>query len=262
MGALSITGSPAKRDPFEPLPGPVSFVPYGDAQALSAAVSERTAAVFLEPVLGEGGVVVPPAGYLAAARKICDESGVLLVVDEVQSGIGRTGAWFASLASGVVPDVMTLAKGLAGGFPLGACIGFGAAGELFAPGDHGSTFGGNPVSCAVALAVINTIESDDLLDNVTTVGDHWQERFDQVQHDLLIGSRGVGLWRALLMARPLARRFEVVARQQGFLVNAVAPDVIRLAPPLNLTMAQADEFADALVGLLDRTLEAEASDAR
>ncbi|MGV1035640.1 MAG: acetylornithine transaminase [Candidatus Nanopelagicales bacterium] len=262
MGALSVTGSQAKRDPFEPLPGPVSFVAYGDEEALSAAVTERTAAVFLEPVLGEGGIVVPPEGYLGAARRICDRSGALLVVDEVQSGMGRTGGWFASLNAGVVPDVLTLAKGLAGGFPLGACIGFGAAGELFAPGDHGSTFGGNPVSCAVALAVIDTIESEQILDNVTAVGDHWRERFEQVQHDLLLGTRGVGLWRALLLAQPAARSFETVARQAGFLVNAVAPDVIRLAPPLNLTLAQADQFADALTDLLDRTRELEVSDAR
>lgn len=261
MGALSITGSPAKRDPFEPLPGPVNFVPYGDEGALSAAVTERTAAVFLEPVLGEGGVVVPPEGYLAAARRICDRSGALLVVDEVQSGMGRTGTWFASLSEGVVPDVLTLAKGLAGGFPLGACIGFGAAGDLFAPGEHGSTFGGNPVSCAVALAVIDTIETEQLLDNVTAVGRHWQERFSQVEHDLLLGTRGVGLWRALLLAGPVARSFEIAARHGGFLVNAVAPDVIRLAPPLNLTITQADAFVDALPGLLDRTREAEVSNA-
>ncbi|MEI6623840.1 MAG: acetylornithine transaminase, partial [Actinomycetes bacterium] len=151
MGALSITGSPAKRWPFEPLPGPVTFVPYGDEHALNAAVTDATAAVFLEPVQGEGGVIPAPEGYLAAARAACDRAGALLVIDEVQSGIGRTGAMFASLGQGIVPDVMTLAKGLAGGLPLGACIGFGPAADLFVPGDHGSTFGGNPVSCAAAL---------------------------------------------------------------------------------------------------------------
>ncbi|MGH8920803.1 MAG: acetylornithine transaminase, partial [Actinomycetes bacterium] len=157
LGALAITGNAAKREPFEPLPGPVTFVDYGDADGLRAAVGPQTAALFIEPTLGEGGVVPPPAGYLQLARELCDASGALLVVDEVQSGIGRTGHWFASLAEGVRPDVVTLAKGLAGGLPIGACIGIGAAGELFAPGDHGSTFGGNQVSCAAALAVIDTI---------------------------------------------------------------------------------------------------------
>src|SRR5699024_10815217 len=132
--------------------GPVRFVDYGDTDQLRGAITDRTAAVFLEPTLGEGGVVPPPPGYLAAARRRCDETGALFVVDEIQSGIGRAGHWFASLAEGVRPDVITLAKGLGGGLPIGACIGVGAAGALFAPGDHGSPFGGNPVACAAALA--------------------------------------------------------------------------------------------------------------
>jgi len=251
MGALSITGSLAKREPFEPLPGPVTFVPYGDVDALKAAISDRTAAVFLEPVLGEGGVIPAPEGYLAAARAVCDAVGALLVIDEVQSGIGRTGHWFASIAAGVRPDVITLAKGLAGGMPLGACIGLGEAGSLFAAGDHGSTFGGNPVSCAAALAVLDVIEQEDLLTNVKSVGQHWEQRFTAIDHPMLMGSRGVGLWRALELAAPIAKAVEIAARDKGFLVNAVAPDAIRLAPPLNLTIAEADEFADALPSILD-----------
>lgn len=251
MGALSITGSPAKREPFEPLPGPVKFVPYGDSEALTAALSDRTAAVFLEPILGEGGVIPAPAGYLAAARVACDAVGALLIVDEVQSGIGRTGRWFASLSQGVLPDIITLAKGLAGGLPLGACLAFGDAGDLFIPGDHGSTFGGNPVSCAAALAVLDTIRDDDLLTNVRVVGEHWTARFDAIDHPLLVGSRGTGLLQALILSEPVAKDFELVAREHGFLVNAVAPDAIRLAPPLNLTREQADRFADDLVNLLD-----------
>lgn len=250
MGALSITGSAAKRDPFVPLPGPVSFVPYGDVEALRAAVSPSTAAVFLEPVLGEGGVVPAPAGYLAAARTICDESGALLVIDEVQSGIGRSGTWFMSIDSGVVPDVLTLAKGLAGGLPLGACLAFGDAASLFRPGDHGSTFGGNPVSCAAAMAVLDTIRDQDLLLNVKRVGDHWASRFDGIDHPNLAGYRGVGLWRALELRGVTAAAVQQAARDEGFLVNAVAPDAIRLAPPLTLTIAEADEFADALPGIL------------
>ena len=170
LGALAITGNPAKREPFEPLPGPVTFVDYGDVQALRAAVDSSVAAVFLEPTQGEAGVVPPPPGYLAAAREICDAAGALLVLDEVQSGIGRTGHWFASLAAGVVPDIMTLAKGLGGGLPMGACIGFGKAAGLFTPGAHGSTFGGNPVCCAAALAVLETIEEHDLLARVRRCG--------------------------------------------------------------------------------------------
>ncbi|MFN2561851.1 MAG: acetylornithine transaminase, partial [Jatrophihabitans sp.] len=172
LGALAATGNPAKRTPFEPLPGPVTFVDYGDVDALGAAVGHRTAAVIVEPTLGEGGVVPPPAGFLADVRRICDAAGALMIVDEVQSGIGRTGHWFASQAEGVRPDIITLAKGLGGGLPIGACIGIGPAGELFSPGDHGSTFGGNPIACAAALAVLRTIADDHLLDNVKRVGEH------------------------------------------------------------------------------------------
>ncbi|MEI8081771.1 MAG: acetylornithine transaminase [Actinomycetes bacterium] len=255
MGSLSVTGSAAKRLPFEPLPGPVTFVPYGDVDALNAAVTPRTAAVFLEPVLGEGGVIPAPEGFLAAARAACDRSEALLVIDEVQSGIGRTGAMFASLRQGVVPDVITLAKGLAGGLPLGACVGFGEAADLFVPGDHGSTFGGNPVSCAAALAVLDTIRDDDLLTHVRLVGDLWTARFAAIDHPLLSGSRGVGLWRALLLSEPLAKAVEVSAREHGYLVNAVAPDAVRLAPPLILTVEQADSFAQALPRILTDAME-------
>ena len=251
MGALSITGSPAKREPFEPLPGPVTFVPYGDLAALREAVDESTAALFLEPVLGEGGVVPAPAGYLQAAREICTQQGALLVVDEVQSGIGRSGSWFMSREQGVTADVITLAKGLAAGLPLGACIGIGAAGDLFRPGDHGSTFGGNPVSCAAALAVIDTIISDDLLTNVKVVGEHWEEEFAAIDHPNLHGSRGIGLWRALELNDIAAAKVEAAARAAGFLVNAVAPDAIRLAPPLVLTADEASRFATAIPAILN-----------
>lgn len=251
MGALSITGSAPKQDPFRPLLEPVNFVPFGDIDALEAAVTDRTAAVFLEPALGEGGVILAPEGYLAAARVIATAHNALLVIDEVQSGIGRTGEWFASLSQGVNPDIITLAKGLAGGLPLGACIGIGAAGDLFVPGNHGSTFGGNPVSCAAALAVINTIEQDELLASVTLVGGHWIERFNRISHRNLLGVRGSGLWLALELSGIGANAVQRAAAESGFLVNAVAPDAIRLAPPLVLSIAEADEFADALPAILD-----------
>ena len=251
LGALSITGSPGKREPFEPLIHPVRFVPFGDAEALAAAVGPQTAAVFLEPIQGEAGVIVPPEGYLARARAVCDKHNALLVVDEVQSGMGRTGEWFASLSQGVRPDVITLAKGLAGGLPLGACLGFGAVGELFAPGDHGSTFGGNPVSCAAALAVIETIRAEDLLTSVKSVGEQLRADLDAVGHPLLVGTRGAGLWLALQLSAPQAKQFETAARELGFLVNAVQPDAVRLAPPLIVTSAQAATFTAAVPRILD-----------
>jgi acetylornithine aminotransferase len=251
FGALSITGNAAKREPFAPLLDPVRFVDFGDVAALRAAVSERTAAVFVEPGLGEGGVVPLPAGYLAAAREVCDATGALLVADEVQSGIGRTGHWLATLAEGVRPDVITLAKGLGGGLPIGACIGLDGAGELFAPGEHGSTFGGNPVSCAAALAVLTTIADEHLLDNVKRVGEHLGDALAGISSPLVSGTRGTGLWRALVLRDARAADVEAAARRRGLLVNAVKPDVIRIAPPLILTEADVDEAVprlDAAVG--------------
>jgi acetylornithine aminotransferase len=252
LGALSVTGTVAKRAPFEPLPGPVTFVPYADVEALRAAVTERTAALILEPVQGEGGVVVPPAGYLAAAREVCDSVGALLVVDEVQSGIGRAGEWLLSVAEGVVPDVITLAKGLGGGLPIGAVLATGDAALVLQPGDHGSTFGGNPVSCAAALAVLTTIEREGLLEHARALGDRWAAAFDAVDHPLLGSHRGQGLWRALELTEAVAPAFELAAREAGYLVNAVRPTTIRLAPPLVLGVADADRFAAAIPGLLGR----------
>jgi acetylornithine/N-succinyldiaminopimelate aminotransferase len=251
FGALSVTGNAAKREPFAPLPGPVTFVDYGDADALRAAVGPQTAAVIVEPTLGEGGVVPSPAGFLAAARQACDENGALLIVDEVQSGIGRTGHWFASGAEGVRPDVITLAKGLGGGLPIGACLAVGAAGELFSPGDHGSTFGGNPVACAAALAVIDTIADDHLLDNVKRVGEYLADQLDALEIPLVAGTRGSGLWRAVQLSGDVAGAVEAGARERGLLVNAVKPDAIRLAPPLILTEAEVDEAVPLLAAALD-----------
>jgi acetylornithine aminotransferase len=241
LGALSVTGNAAKREPFAPLPGPVTFVDFGDVAALREAVGSQTAAVIVEPTLGEGGVVPAPAGFLAAVRSICDAAGALMIVDEVQSGIGRTGHWFAGQSEGVRPDIVTLAKGLGGGLPIGACIGVGAAGELFSPGDHGSTFGGNPVSCAAALAVLDTIADDHLLDNVKRVGEHLARGLDALDSPLVSGVRGSGLWRALALTGDHAPAVEAAARRRGLLINAVKPDAIRLAPPLILTEAEVDE---------------------
>lgn len=249
LGALSITGQPGKRTPFEPLLPGVTFVPYGDAAALEAAISERTAAVFLETTLGEAGVIVPPDGYLAAARALCDQTGALLVLDEVQSGIGRTGAWFAHQHEGVLPDVLTLAKGLGGGLPIGACVGIGAAGRLLRPGEHGSTFGGGPVVCAAALAVLDTIESEGLLAHATAVGDRLAAGIQAAAAagvPGIAGVRGRGLWWAIELSTPTAGAFETAAREAGFLVNGIAPATVRLAPPLVLPESDVEAFLAAL----------------
>jgi len=251
MGALALTGKASIREPFGPFGLTVRFVPFGDADALAAAVDADVAGVFLEPALGESGVVPAPAGYLRAARAACDQAGALLVLDEIQSAIGRTGAWFAHQSEGIRPDVLTLAKGLGGGLPIGACIGLGASGTGFAKGDHGSTFGGNPVACAAALAVLEVIERDGLLAHVTQVGEQLLASVEAVRHPLVAGVRGRGLWLAIVLTAEVAAKVEEAARQAGFLVNAVQPDAIRLAPPLILSVGQARQFADALPAILD-----------
>ncbi len=258
MGALALTGQPAKADPFRPLPGEVTHVPYGDVTALAEAVTDHTAMVMLEPIQGEAGVVVPPPGYLAAAREIADRHGALLAFDEVQTGIGRTGHWFAHQADGVAPDVMTLAKGLGGGLPIGACVVFTdrAPGgvdpaSLLQPGSHGSTFGGNPVACAAALAVLRTIAADGLLDHVKRTGEQLRSGIEALGHPLVAQVRGAGLLLGMVLSAPAAGEVTAALRQAGFLVNPVRPDVIRLAPPLILTSGQVDTFLAALPAALD-----------
>jgi acetylornithine aminotransferase len=251
LGALALTGKAAAREPFAPFGIDVTFVPYGDADALVAAVDEDTAAVVLEPILGEAGVVPPPGGYLAAARRVCDQTGALLVLDEIQGGIGRTGHWFTHQHDDVVPDVITLAKGLGGGLPVGACLARGEAAEALQRGDHGSTFGGNAVSCAAALAVLDTIERDGLLEHVAGTGRDWAADLAAVSHPLLTGVRGRGFWLALTVESGSAAAIEQAARDAGFLVNAAAPDAVRLAPPLVLSADEAKSFAAALPGILD-----------
>lgn len=256
MGALSLTGQPPKRAPFEPLVPGVRFVPYGDAEALAAAVTEQTSAVILEPIQGEAGVVVPPADYLAAARRITSDAGALLILDEVQTGIGRTGHFYAHQAAGIVPDVMTLAKGLGGGLPIGACLATGPAAALFEPGQHGTTFGGNPVCAAAALAVLRHIDTHDLLESVTRVGKVLTDGIVGLDHPVVLGVRGAGLLLGVTLDKPVAAAAEAAAREAGFLINAPAPDVVRLAPPLILSEAQAESFVTALPGILDAAVAA------
>ena len=251
MGALALTGQPGKRAPFEPLPGFVTHVPYGDADALAAAVDDETAAVFLEPIMGEGGVVVPPAGYLAAAREITRRHGALLALDEVQTGVGRTGTFFAHSHDGVTPDIVTLAKGLAGGLPIGACLAVGSAAELMTPGMHGSTFGGNPVCAAAACAVLRVLTEENLMGNADALGKSLQHGIESLNHPLVDYVRGRGLLRGVVLTAPHAKAVETAARDAGFLVNAAAPDVVRLAPPLIITGEQVASFLAGLPAILD-----------
>lgn len=253
LGALAITGQPAKRAPFEPLPGPVVFVPYGDAEALRGAVTAQTASVVLEPVMGEAGVVVPPDGYLEAARAACDAHGALLHLDEVQGGVGRVGAWLTSqvTAPTVVPDVVTMAKALGGGLPIGAVVANGRAASALRKGDHGTTFGGSPIACAAALAVLRTVEADGLLDAAEHLGARLRRGVEQLGHPLVDHVRGLGLWLGIVLTEPVAVAAEEGLRAAGFLVNAATPGVLRLAPPLVLTPAQVDAFVAALASVLD-----------
>ncbi|MFE4643832.1 acetylornithine transaminase [Streptomyces sp. NPDC056730] len=251
MGALALTGQPAKQEPFRPLPGDVTHVPYGDAEALRAAVTEETALVIIEPIQGENGVVVPPKGYLEAAREITRATGTLLVLDEVQTGVGRTGHWFEYQAhQGVEPDVVTLAKGLGGGLPLGAAVAFGEAAELLRPGQHGTTFGGNPVACAAGLAVLDTLAAGGLLDQVKRLGEKLRNGIEGLGHPLVSHVRGSGLLLGIVLTEPLAPQVQQAAQSAGFLVNVPAPDVVRLMPPLIIGDTEVDAFLSALPGVL------------
>ncbi|MGW5648572.1 acetylornithine transaminase [Saccharopolyspora sp. NPDC003752] len=255
MGALALTGQPAKQQPFEPMPPGVVHVPYGDVAALESEVDDNTAAVFLEPIQGENGVIVPPEGYLQAAREIATRNGALLVLDEVQTGIGRTGSWFAFQRAGVVPDVITLAKGLGGGLPIGACIGIGAAGDLLHPGQHGTTFGGNPVVCAAARAVLDTIAADGLLEHVEQVGKELVTGLQQLDHPLIGEVRGAGLLIGIGLTEPVSAKIAAAAQDAGFLINPIQPGAIRLAPPLIVRPDQVRRLLAALPALLDAAKE-------
>ena len=251
MGSLALTGQPTKQAPFAPLPGDLTHVPYGDTDALAAAVDDGTAAVFLEPIMGESGVVVPPEGYLVAAREITARHGALLVLDEVQTGMGRTGAFFAHQHDGITPDVVTLAKGLGGGLPIGACLAVGPAAELLTPGLHGSTFGGNPVCTAAARAVLKVLAAEDLVRRAELLGKSLRQGIESLGHPLIDHVRGRGLLQGIVLTAPHAKDAEAAARDAGYLVNAAAPNVIRLAPPLIITEGQIDDFLKAFPGVLD-----------
>jgi len=240
MGALSLTGQPSKREPFLPLIKGVKHVPYGDIEAMRKAISKKTAMVIIEPIMGEAGVIVPPADYLQQLRAICDDTGALLVIDAVQTGMGRTGDWFGYEYSGITPDVITLAKGLGGGLPLGAMIALGKAADLFQPGDHGSTFGGNPVTTAAGLAAIDVIESKKLLNKIKQQGDYLIQELALIPG--VIEVRGAGLLIGIELERLKASEIATAMRDAGVLVNAANPTTIRIAPALIVTDAQINRF--------------------
>jgi acetylornithine/N-succinyldiaminopimelate aminotransferase len=252
MGALALTGQPGKSGAFAPLPGGVRHVPYGDADALQ--LTEATAMVLLEPMLGEGGVLPAPPGYLAAAAAQARAAGALFAVDEVQTGTGRTGSWFAHQADGVAPDVITLAKALGGGLPLGATLAFGDAAELMTAGSHGSTFGGNPIAAAAALAVLDTIRDEGLLERAKEIEHRFTAGIEALGHPGISGVRGKGALLGVVLTAPVAAALEAQLRSAGFLTNGVAADVVRLAPPLVVTDVQIDAFIAALPAALDEVL--------
>ncbi|HEX3778642.1 MAG TPA: acetylornithine transaminase [Pseudonocardiaceae bacterium] len=251
MGALALTGQQAKRTPFEPMPPGVVHVPYGDTSAMAAIVDADTAAVVVEPIQGEAGVLVPPPGYLAALRRITASAGALLIVDEVQTGIARTGEWFAHQREGITPDVVTVAKGLGGGLPIGACIAVGPSATLLRPGEHGSTFGGNPVCCAAALAVLRTIREERLIPRVLGLGYRLTEGIRSLRHPLVAEVRGAGLLLGIRLREPVSAALARAAQRAGFLTNPVQPEVLRLAPPLVVTESELDSFLAALPAILD-----------
>lgn len=252
MGALSLTSKAQYREPFEPLPGHVRWVPFGDANALAEAVDETVAAVILEPIQGEAGVIVPPADYLVRAREITTAHGALLWLDEVQTGIGRVGDWFAYTKSGITPDLVTLAKGLGGGLPIGALIALNGSAALLEPGNHGTTFGGNPVATAAALAVIRTIEDENLLAHVSDVGQLLRDRLSA--HPLVSSVSGDGLLLGVVLTEPVAAKVQQAALDAGLILNAPTPDRLRLAPPLILTSDEAGIAATALSTILDEVV--------
>ena len=240
MGALSMTGQPSKREPFLPLIKGIKHVPYGDIKAMRRAISSKTAMVILEPIMGEAGVIVPPADYLAQVRELCTQKGALLVIDAVQTGMGRTGDWFGYEYSGITPDVITLAKGLGGGLPLGAMIALGDAAQLFVAGDHGSTFGGNPITTAAALAVIKVIEKDKIMIKVRKDQEFIMHKIALIEGVFEV--RGAGLLIGIQLDKPIASKIALLMREQGVLVNAANDSTIRIAPALNISRIQLTKF--------------------
>ena len=249
MGSLALTAKESMRAPFEPMPGGVEHIP-ATIEALEAAIDDRVAAVIVEPIQGEAGVVELPEGYLAAARSLTLAHGALLIVDEIQTGAGRTGAWFGFSHEGITPDAITLAKGIGGGFPIGALVTYGSASDLFTPGSHGSTFGGNPLATAVADAVLAEIEDAGLVENAARRGDELREFLLAIDSPLITGVRGRGLLIGVALAEPVAGAVVAAAQERGLIINAANPDTVRIAPALTIGDAEVAEFRDLFVAAL------------
>ncbi|MGB3413592.1 MAG: acetylornithine transaminase [Microbacteriaceae bacterium] len=252
MGALAVTGKPALQEPFEPMVPNVRQI-EATLEALEGAIDDNTAAIFIEPIRGEAGVLPLPEGFLKLARKLTLRHNALLILDEIQTGIARTGEWFAFQGEGVVPDVMALAKGLGGGFPIGAVVTFGAAGELFKPGDHGTTFGGNALACAVANAVLEEIEDKHILDNVKAQSLKLSEAILNFESPLISGVRGKGLLLGITLTKPYAKVMVHLGLELGLVINAPDDDIVRLVPPLNLNNEDSDEFLTIFARILAET---------
>ena len=251
LATVTATAQPKYQAPFTPLPAGFHYVPYNDIAALEAAVTDQTCAVLLEPIQGEGGVYPAHKPYLEAARALCDKHGALLMFDEVQTGVGRTGRWWAYEHYGVVPDVMTLAKSLGGGVPIGACLARGAAAETLVPGDHGSTFAGNPLAARAALAVLETVEEEHLLANAHAMGEYLVHRLNEpVLRDKIADIRAVGLMIGVELREPIAKRVQKDALERGLILNAIGDTVLRLLPPLIITQADIDRAMEILKAVL------------
>ncbi|GAA1747059.1 acetylornithine transaminase [Agromyces humatus] len=250
MGSLALTGKPHMRDPFEPMPGGVEHIP-ATVEALEASLDDAVAALIVEPIQGEAGVVELPGGFLEAARELTRRHGALLIIDEIQTGAGRTGAWFGFQHAGITPDAITVAKGIGGGFPIGALVTFGETSSLFTKGQHGSTFGGNPLATAVANAVLGEIERAGLVDNAARRGDELRRRILGIGSSLVHGVRGKGLLIGVGLSEPVAGRVVAEAMRRGLIVNAANDSTIRLAPPLIIGDAEVDEFTTRFAGVLD-----------
>jgi acetylornithine/N-succinyldiaminopimelate aminotransferase len=258
LETLAATGQPAKWKPFSPLPPGFTHVQYNDPKAIEQAITGRESSVLLEPVQGESGVIVPSDDYLPEVRRICDRYEMAFIADEVQTGLGRTGEWFGFQMSGAVPDVITIAKALGNGLPIGACLARGSLAEAFQPGDHATTLGGGPVVCAAALAVLQTMEDDDLISNSKVIGGYLREKLEELtfRHERVAGVRGRGLLLALQLSDDTPAKLVVTsALEEGLLVNDVTPSTIRLCPPLTVNRSQCDEAVEILSRVLDRVPE-------
>ena len=255
MGTLALTGKPYMQEPFQPMTPGVEFID-STIEALEAAIDDRVAALFVEPVKGEAGVIELPAGYLRAARAISERHGALLIVDEIQTGAGRTGEWFAFQHEGIAPDAITVAKGIGGGFPIGALITFGAASELFYPGTHGSTFGGNALGTAVAGAVVGEIERAGLVRNAAERGEQLKAAIEGIDSDLIIGCRGRGLLLGVGLRHPVAKAVVSSAQEHGLVINAPNDETIRLVPALTIGDVEIDEFVELFTAAIHTVQDA------